>query len=181
MAVTLLGGPETSIQNVDNNVREMDANVYELEPSLAPLVFLADMMGSVEAANPKVEWNEDESMPRITTISASATSAATAFAVVADIFRVGDVIRFSSLGFGLLVTVTAANAISGTVLGTPVSAASGAEIYLVANANAEGATNPSQESSMVAAFPAAQPVALSATVVGADVPRLSPAAVMMER
>lgn len=140
MTVTLLAGPETSIQNTDNNIRGMDANVYELEPSKAPLVALLDSIGSVEAINPKVEWNEDETMPRITTLSASATSAATAFGNTADIFRVGDVVRFSSLGFGLLVTTTAAGSIGGTIIGTPVSAQTGAELYLVANANAEGAT-----------------------------------------
>lgn len=140
MTVTLLGGPETSIQNTDNNIRGMDANVYELEPSKAPLVALSDAMGSVEAINPKQEWLEDESMPRITTLSASGASGATAFGVTDDIFRVGDVIRFSSLGFGLLITATAAGSVAGTLLGTSVTAQTGAEIYLVANANAEGAT-----------------------------------------
>src|SRR5262249_29701492 len=104
--VTMLPGPETSIQNVDNNLRGMDANVYELEPGVAPLVALTDALGSVESDNPKCEWLEDESLPRITTLTASGAAAATTYAVAADIFRVGDVIRFSALGFGLLITAT---------------------------------------------------------------------------
>lgn len=140
MPVTLLPGPETSIQNTDNNIRGMDANVYELEPSVSPLVSLSDAMGSAEAINPKVEWLEDESMPRLTTLTASAASGATAYGVAADIFRVGDVLRLSAFGFGLLVTATAAGGVSGTILGTSNTAASSSEVYLVANANAEGAT-----------------------------------------
>lgn len=57
MPVTLLSGTgETSIQNVDNNVREMDSPVYELEPMAAPLTVLMDAMGSKAARQPKVEW-----------------------------------------------------------------------------------------------------------------------------
>lgn len=143
MTPTLLAGTETTIQNVDNNVRGMDAAVYELEPDVAPLTVLLNAMGSQPALAPKVEWLEDESMPRVTTLSASAASAAATLTLgpTADIFRVGDVVRLSSLGFGVLVTATAAGAITGTILGTTgVSAASGSEMYLVSNANAELAT-----------------------------------------
>lgn len=138
--VVLLPGPESSIQNVDNNIRGMDANVYELEPSAAPLVALSDAMGQVNSDNPKCEWLEDEAMPRITTVTAAAVSGATTFGVGQDIFRVGDVIRFSAIGFGLLVTATGAGAITGTILGTSNAVPTGSEIYLVGNANAEGAT-----------------------------------------
>lgn len=141
MTVTLLTGTgETSIQNTDNNPRDMDTPVHELEPMAAPLVALTEALGSKPARNPKVEWLEDESMPRLTTLSASALSSATAFGVADDIFRVGDVVKFTTLGFGLLVTVTGAGSISGTILGTPVSGASGIEVFLIGNANAEFAT-----------------------------------------
>lgn len=140
MTVTVLVGPEVTTQNTANNPVGMDFAVYELEPSAAPLTVLMEAMGSKPAPNPKFEWLMDEGMPYLTTLTASALSSATAFAVAADIFRVGDVVRFSALGFGVLITVTAANAFSGTVLGTPVSAASGAEVFLVGNANAELAT-----------------------------------------
>jgi len=141
MAVTLLSGTgETSIQNVDNNVRDMDTPVIELEPNSAPLAVLMEAMGSKAARQPKVEWLEDEAMPRITTLSASAALSASAFGVTLDIFRVGDVVKFPALGFGLLVTVTGAGSISGTVLGTTVTAANAAEVFIIGNANAEFAT-----------------------------------------
>ena len=133
-------GPETTTQNTANNPLGFDFAVYELEPDAAPLTVLMEAMGSKPSPNPKFEWLQDEGMPYLTTLSASALSSATAFGVAADIFRVGDVIRFSSLGFGVLITVTAAGSFSGTVLGTPVSAQTGAEVFLVSNANAELAT-----------------------------------------
>ena len=134
---TLLVGPETTIQNTDNNPRAMDANVYELEPNQAPLCALTSQLATRPATNPKVEWLQDQPMPRITTLSASAASGATSFVPNADIFRVGDVVRFSGLGFGLLVTATGAGSVAGTLLGTSVSAATGSEMFLIGNANAE--------------------------------------------
>lgn len=38
----------------------MAANVFELEPNVAPLVALMNRLGSVPATNPKIEWNEDK-------------------------------------------------------------------------------------------------------------------------
>lgn len=142
MAVTLLTGPEDSTQNTSNNPRDMAANVFELEPNVSPLLAITSKLNSAPAINPKIEWNEDESMPRITTLSASAASNATAFGTTADIFRVGDVIRNTVKGWGILVTATAAGSINGTVVGgtAQTTGTSGDELYLVANANAEGAT-----------------------------------------
>jgi hypothetical protein len=141
MTVTLLAGVEDSTQNTTNNVRDMDAPVHDLEPNAAPLTVLLEKMGSQPAINPKIEWNENESMPRITTLSASAASNATAFGPAADIFRVGDVVRATTGGFAILVSATAAGAITGAKVGSTaqVSVQSGLELYIVANANAEGA------------------------------------------
>lgn len=140
--MTLNAGPEASTDNTNNNVRDMAANVFELEPNVAPLLAITSKQSSEPAINPKIEWNEDESMPRITTLSASAASNATAFGVTADIFRVGDVIRNTVKGWGILVTATAAGAVSGSAIGgtAQTTATSGDELYLVANANAEGST-----------------------------------------
>jgi len=142
VTVTLLNGFEASTDNVNNNPRDMAANVFELEPDIAPLLAITSKQSSAPAINPKIEWLEDESMPRITTLSASATSNATAFGVTLDIFRVGDVLRNSTKGWGILVTATAAGAISGSAVGgtAQTTATSGDELYIVANANAEGAS-----------------------------------------
>src|SRR4051812_31776102 len=140
MAVTLISGAEASTSNVDNNVRDM-IKVSELEPDAAPLTLLLDKAGSKPATNPKPEWLEDELKTRVTSLSASATSAATAWGVAGDIFTVGDLVNFTPNGFSVLVTATAAGAITGTAIGTQVSAATAAsELFIVANANAEGSS-----------------------------------------
>jgi hypothetical protein len=112
-----------------------------LEPDAAPLTRLMSALGSTPATNPKIEWLENEAMPRITTLTASAASNATTLAVAADIFRAGDVLRITAGGWALLVTATAANSVSGTKVGgtAQASAANAAEVYLVSNSNAEGA------------------------------------------
>jgi hypothetical protein len=140
MPPTLLPAPETSIQNVDNNIRGMDANVYELEPSASPLVTFSDAMGSSESGNPKVEWLENELLPRITTTTGAAAGAVT-IPVAADIFRVGDVVRFPVAGHGMLVTSKVAGvSITGSLLPATANTviAAGAEVYIVSNANPEG-------------------------------------------
>lgn len=141
MTVTLLTGAEPSTSNVDNNVRDM-IPVAELEPDVAPLVALMNKLGSQPARNPKIEWLENEAMPRVTSLSASAANNATSFNVNNDIFRSGDVVRFTTQGFGFLITATAAGFISGTKVGgtAQASAQTGAEIYYVSNANAEGSS-----------------------------------------
>lgn len=141
MSVVQLSGPEDSTKNTDNNPRDL-APVENLEPSQAPLIKLLSVLGKEPATNPKIEWLENEAWPRITTLSASAAANATTFGVAADIFRVGDVVRFTVEGFGLLVTATAAGSISGSKVGgvAQASAASGDELYIVANSNAEGAS-----------------------------------------
>lgn len=142
MAVTLLTGAEPSTSNTDNNPRGMIADVAELEPNLTPLYQLVDKVAKKKATNPKVEWMTQDPMPRLTTITATAASNATSFSVSNDYFRAGDVCRFTSLGFGFLVTATGANSISGLKIGgaTQVSAGTGAEIYIISNANTEGSS-----------------------------------------
>src|SRR5690242_18441226 len=117
----------------------MAAAVFELEPNFAPLLAITSKTNSAPARNPKIEWNEHESMPHITTLSASAASNATAFGTTADIFRVGDVVRNTVKGWGILVTATAAGSINGSAIGgtAQTTATSGDELYIVANANTE--------------------------------------------
>lgn len=140
MAVTLKAGVEPSTENTANNPRDMEDRVFELEPDVAPLTLLLAKLNSRPAKNPKIEWLEDEPMPRLTTLSASAASNATAFGVTADIFRVNDVVRFTSQGFAIYVTATAAGAITGAQIGgtAQASAANSSEVYIVGTSDVEG-------------------------------------------
>ena len=148
---TLNAGPEASTDNTSNNPIDMANEILELEPNQSPFLVLTQKMKKVASTNPKFEWQEDQSMPWLTTLSASATSAATALGVTEDIFRVGDVVRITETGEAILVTTTAAGAITatrglGSGAGSAVgavaaaSATSAAELFIISNANAEGAT-----------------------------------------
>jgi hypothetical protein len=77
----------------------------------------------------------------VTTITASAAPAATVLNPAADIFRIGDVIRLTVQNFAMLVTNTAAGAITAQKVGVyaQVSASAASEVYLVSSAAAEGA------------------------------------------
>jgi hypothetical protein len=148
---TLNAGPEASTDNTSNNPLDMANEILELEPNNNPFLVLTQRMKKVAATNPKFQWQEDLSMPWLAALSASATSGATSLGVSADIFRVGDVVRITSTGEAVLVTATAAGVLTvtrglgsgtGSAAGAvaPASAASAAELFIISNANAEGAT-----------------------------------------
>jgi Family of unknown function (DUF5309) len=148
---TLIVGPEATTDNVSNNPIDMADEILELEPDQAPFVTLLKRLRKVKSTNPKFQWQEGLSMPWLTTLSASATNVATALGVTQDIFRVGDVVRITTTGEAILVTATATGAITATRgLGSgtgsaagaiaAVSAANASELFIVGNANAEGAT-----------------------------------------
>src|SRR5213595_1769920 len=148
---TLLVGSEASTDNVSNNPLDMADKILELEPDQAPFVTLVKRLRKSKAENPKFQWQESQSMPWLTTLSASASNVVTAIPVTQDIFRVGDVVRITSTGEAILVTATAAGAVTatrglgagaGSAAGAvaAASAANGAELFIVSNANAEGST-----------------------------------------
>ncbi len=148
MAVTLISGDEaTDIINQSGRVIDMQDRISYLEPDNAPFVALLRRLGKVKANSPKVEWLESESMPRFDTLSASATSASAATALGVtnpSYFRVGDGVRITETGEFVEVTGVSAAAI-GVNRGvggsaTLASATSAAGLYIVNNANAEGAS-----------------------------------------
>lgn len=145
MAVpTLVSGDlATDTINQSQRVVDMDDSIAQLEPDAAPLTLLLRKLRKQPAISPKVEWLEDERMPRITTTSASAASNASSVSVTDNIFRVGDVVRDSTTGEALEVTATASGSITvNRAIGSVAAAAvgSGDELYIVANVNAEGAS-----------------------------------------
>ena len=144
MAATLIAGDQTTGNiNASQIPPDMDNVLHQLEPNVAPLTVLTQKLKKRKAMAPKVEWLEHGRMPRFTTLSASATSTATALGVTADIFRVGDLLRITETGEAVQVTATAAGAITATRgIGSvaTASATSAAELFIVGNVNAEGAS-----------------------------------------
>jgi hypothetical protein len=145
MPVTLLSGDlATDIINQSQRVIDMQDTIAELEPNNAPFVSLLRRLGKYQAKSPKVEWLEDESMPRFDVVSATFTSAVTSIPCTnAAWFRVGDGVRVTETGEFMEVTGVSASGIGVNRGGYATAAASGssaAGLYIVNNANAEGAS-----------------------------------------
>lgn len=139
----ITGDLGTDTINQTQRVPDIDDKIAELEPNESPLLVLTKKLRKVKAIAPKVEWLEHSPMPRFDVLSASAASNATALPITnGNYFRVGDVIRNTNTGTGFEVTATAAaNITVGATLGSvgAVAHASGDEIFIVSNLNAEGA------------------------------------------
>lgn len=145
MATTLISGDlATDTIASGQKVVDMDDRISELEPNNAPFVHLLRKLSKKGAINPEVRWLEQVSMPRFDTFSASATSAATALGVTnAAYFRVGDGVRITETGEFIQITGVSASSIGanrGIGGTTAASATSAAGLYIVNNANAEGAS-----------------------------------------
>jgi len=145
VAVTLISGDlATDTIASGQRVVDMDDRISELEPNNAPFVHLLRRLNKKAAINPEIRWLEQVSMPRFDTFSASATSAATALGVTnAAYFRVGDGVRITETGEFIQITGVSASSIGanrGIGGTTAASATSAAGLYIVNNANAEGAS-----------------------------------------
>ena len=144
---TMLTGVVDDADILSNQrVVDMSPTIAQLEPDEAPLTTMLQKVSSRAAYSQKVEWLSDELVPRLTTLSASATSADTAISVATGTgtyFRAGDVVKVATTGENCYVTAVSANTIYVTrALGgvTAISAASGVDLVKVGNAAAEGAT-----------------------------------------
>ena len=145
---TILTGVVDDADILSNQrVVDMSPTIAQLEPDEAPLTTMLQKTSKRAAFSQKVEWLSDELVPRLTTLSASATSSATALSVATGTgtyFRPGDVIRIASTGENCAVSAVSADAVYvvARTLGavTSISAASGVDVIKVGNAAAEGAT-----------------------------------------
>ena len=145
---TILTGVVDDADILSNQrVVDMSPTIAMLEPDEAPLTTMLQKTSKRAAYSQKVEWLSDELVPRLTTLSASATSSATALDVATGTgtyFRPGDVIRIASTGENCAVSAVSADAVYvvARTLGavTSISAANGVDIIKVGNAAAEGAT-----------------------------------------
>ncbi len=135
------GDVATDTINQAQRVVDMDDEIGKLEPNVAPLVVLTQKLRKKTAIAPKVEWLEHEPLPRFDVLSATAASNATALpATNGNYFRVGDLVR-SQNGSAYEVTATAAGSLTVSVIGafSGTAHASGDELFIVSNINAEGA------------------------------------------
>jgi hypothetical protein len=148
---TILSGVVDDADILSNQrVVDMSPTIAQLEPDEAPLTTMLQKVSSRAAYSQKVEWLQDELVPRLTTLAASAASGDTAITVATGTgtyFRPGDVVRVATTGENVSVSAVSANtiyvtrAIGISISGaTAYSAASGGDLVKVGNAAAEGAT-----------------------------------------
>lgn len=156
---TVITGVENDQAILSNErVIDMDDVIAYLDPDVSQFTTMLMKVASQEAYSTKVEWLEDELLPRLSTLGATAASANTSTFGVASFtltltpsadagyFRSGDLLRNSLTGEPMLVT-TDGNSSNGQVVVTravngasAASSATGAQILIVGNAAAQGAS-----------------------------------------
>lgn len=148
MAITVLSNlvDDSDIQ-ASERVIDMAPEIAELEANLTQFTTMLMKVSSKPAFSTKVEWLEDQLFPRLSTLAASATSAAATISVASGegaFFRKGDIIRVATTGEALAVSAAPATDTVGVVRswGTTAaaSAASGVDLVIIGNASAQGAT-----------------------------------------
>ena len=145
---TVLAGV-VSDATILSNQRVIDMNpvIQQLEDDVAPLTVMLMKLKSRPARSQKVEWLEDQLVPRLTTLAGSAVAAGdTVFTLAAgtgQFFRVRDVARIATSGENVAITAVTVDCIGvsraiGAV--TANTAAAGVDFIKLSNAAAEGAT-----------------------------------------
>lgn len=150
MAVTVVTSNPIDDADILSNERVIDMSeiIGMLESDMTQFTTILDKLGSKPATSSKVEWLEDRLFPRLSALAASATSATTSIDVTASTgsyFNINDVVRNAVTGEAYKVltvttdTLGVTRSIGGVVAAT---SASGAELVIIGNASAQGATLP---------------------------------------
>jgi hypothetical protein len=132
----------------NERVIDMSEKMHKLQPDEQQFRVMLSQIGDKEATREIVEWLEDEYMPRVSALAASAATADTALTVTTGhgntLFKSGDVVRNMETGEAYLVTSTSANSIGVTHSWGDVAAATAssvAPLMIVGNASAQGASS----------------------------------------
>jgi hypothetical protein len=142
---TNTGVVDTEARLSSEKVVDMDPKIGLKETDNAQFMTILKKLPSVDATQVEVRWLEDQLFPNRTTLAASATSAATTFALATDTgayVRVGDILYIEVSGEKAEVTAVSADAVTATrSIGGVVaaSAQSGVGVVIVGNASAQGA------------------------------------------
>lgn len=131
-----------------SNRRVIDMNpvIQQLEPDAAPLTTMLQKVSRKPAFSQKVEWIEDELLPRLTANVGGSTNVATSITVTAgtgQYFRNRDLVQVATTGENMLVTAVATDTLTvvrgqGSVTGTAITA--GDQMIRIGNASVEGDT-----------------------------------------
>lgn len=146
MATTVLSGlvdDQDVLQN--ERVIEMDDTIAMLDPDVSQFTTILMKIARETVFSSKVEWLEDELMPRLSSVASGGATNGSNIVVAAGegaYFRAGDIVRNSRTGQAVRVTSVATDTLSvTTALGRVAFAAAAAsdQLLIVGNAAAQGA------------------------------------------
>lgn len=146
MATTILSGlvdDQDILQN--ERVIEMDETIAMLDPDVSQFTTILMRIARETVFSSKVEWLEDELMPRLSSVASGGATNGSNIVVAAGegaYFRAGDIVRNARTGQAVRVTSVATDTLSVTsALGRVAFAAAAAsdQLLIVGNAAAQGA------------------------------------------
>lgn len=152
MAVTILTGLQDDSTILSNRrVIDMNPVISMLDPDQSQFSTILMKLASKPAFSQKVEWLEDQLMPRVTTLAV--TAATTGTIVVASntgaYFKPGDICRIVQTGEAFSVSSISTDTItvSARALGSvaAASATTGTDVMILGNASNEGGTLPTRK------------------------------------
>ena len=141
ISVTSGGRSTATINTETRNVRDVEPDLQQLEPSEAPLTQILARLSTGEATNMLVEWYEDQLLPDFDTLGAAigvgdATMTVTNFAyyVYGDLVKIADneTVRVSAT------PTTPVVAIQRAYGGAATAQIIGSRLYITGNAGMEG-------------------------------------------
>jgi hypothetical protein len=127
-------------------VVDMDNEIKMLDPDESQFTTMLMTLGSTPAVREQINWLEDQLFPRLSSLAASATSAATSIVVTTGqgaYFRPKDIVRIAQTGEAFSVVSVATDTLTVTrALGAVAAATAqtGSDLLIVGNAAAQGAT-----------------------------------------
>ena len=135
-------------QDIEQTQRKPDisSTIAMLDPEVSQFTTMLMKVASKPAFNQKVQWFEDQLLPRLSAVSGSQTSGDTSLEVTASTgqyFRAGDLIRNARTGEAVLVSSVTSDTLTvarGQGRVTAASMNDGDQLLIVANAAAQGAT-----------------------------------------
>ena len=143
---TLISGiVDTEAILSDEKVVDMEPKFRLLDPDTSQFMTILNKLPSRPATREKINWLEDEFLPTLTTLAASATSAATTLSVATGTgvyFRAGDIVYIASSGEKVSVSSIATDdltVVRGVGDVTAATAQTGVELVIIGNASAQGA------------------------------------------
>ncbi len=139
-------GTKYTVGTEGSLVRDVSSKIALLQPEDAPLLaFMNGLKKKSETTNPKFEWFEDQLRPNVITNTATGTGSSVTVTTGQGVrVRVGDVLIHST-GEAMRVDAISTDTLTVTRSMGAVAAAtlaSGDQLVIAGNANAEGASNP---------------------------------------